>query len=275
MLTIFVVTEAEGETADRMVRTALSRFMNLSANIVRCSYVSTPKQIRDVVSEAANQESLIFHTLTSEDLRRHMLTEVRANDVDSMDVMGLFFDRLRKYAKLEHRKGSRLVRHLVETRSRQIEAVEFAFRHDDGQWTEELRRAEVVLVGASRVMKTPTSLYLAYRGWFAANVPILLRLPPPEALLSLHPERVFCLYTTPQRLLELRLARAEAENIPEEPYASLRQIRSELIFSRQLSHDRGWREVDVTGRSVEEVAHEIIMLLPKKVRRQSTAQLQP
>jgi regulator of PEP synthase PpsR (kinase-PPPase family) len=110
-------------------------------------------------------------------------------------------------------------------------------------------------------MKTPVMLYLAYRGWFAANVPIILEVPPPPELLRLPPERVFCLVTTPDRLLELRLARADAFSSPEVPYASPGHIRQEILHSRRLGRDYGWRQIEVAGKSVEEVAREIIVLL--------------
>ena len=118
-------------------------------------------------------------------------------------------------------------------------------------------------------MKTPTTLYLAYRGWFAANVPLLLETPPPTPLLALPPERVICLDLEPERLLELRLARAIAARLPTEPYATLEYIEQERLHAHQLSHDHHWRVVDVTGKSVEEVAREIITLFvgPQHARR--------
>jgi hypothetical protein len=264
MLTIFVVSDATGETAQRMVHAALVQFRNAPASTIRCGNVRTPKQVREVVREAAGQGSLIVHTLVSNDLRRLMLAESRAHGVESMDLIGPVLDRLVTRLGLTPRQQPGLFKQLVEAKSREIEAVEFAFRHDDGQHAEDLRQAEVVLVGVSRGMKTPVALYLAYRGWFAANVPIILEIPPPRELLALRRGRVFCLVTTPERLLELRRARAGSCNIPEEPYASLAQIRRELIHSRRLSLERGWRQIEVTGKSVEEVAREIITLLSSK-----------
>jgi regulator of PEP synthase PpsR (kinase-PPPase family) len=264
MLTIFVVSDATGETAERMIRSALVQFKGAPTNVIRRGHTRTPKQVRAVVQEAAQQESLIVHTLVSNDLRRLMLAESRSHDVDSMDLMGPVLDRLATHLKLTPRQKPGLFKQLAEAKSREIEAVEFAFRHDDGQHAEELDQAEVVLVGVSRTMKTPVMLYLAYRGWFAANVPIILEVPPPPELLRLPSERVFCLVTTPDRLLELRLARADSFSIPEVPYASPGHIRHEILHSRRLGRDHGWRQIEVAGKSVEEVAREIIVLLSTK-----------
>ncbi len=261
MLTIFVVSDATGETGERMVRAALVQFEGAETNIVRQGHVRSPAQVRAIVAQAAQQESLILHTLVSDELRRLMLAEARLHDVDAMDLIGPVLDRLAARLGLTPLEKPGLFKQLVEARSRAIEAVEFAFRHDDGQHAEELDRAEVVLVGVSRTMKTPTMLYLAYRGWFAANVPIVPEISPPARLLALPTARVFCLDMNLSRLLELRRARAEMFKLPEEPYASLDSVRAELLHARQLCMERGWRIIDVTGKSVEEVAREIILLL--------------
>jgi [pyruvate, water dikinase]-phosphate phosphotransferase / [pyruvate, water dikinase] kinase len=266
MLTIFIVSDATGETAERMVRSVLVQFKDAPTSVVRRPRVRTPRQVRAVVQEAAELKSIIVHTLVSYDLRRLMLAQSRAHGVDSMDLMGPMLDRLVTQLRLTPRQKPGLFKQLADVRSREIEAVEFAFRHDDGQRAHELSKAEVVLVGVSRTMKTPIMLYLAYRGWFAANVPIVLEIPLPRELLRLPRKRVFCLVTTPDRLLELRHARADAFNIPLESYASRARIRQELLHARRLSRDHGWRQIDVTSKSVEEAAREIIMLFSGKDR---------
>lgn len=267
MLTIFVVSDASGQTAERVVRSALVQFTEAPATVVRRGHVRTPEQLRAVVQEAVGHDSLILHTLVSDELRRLMLAESRSNSVDAMDIMGPVLDRLAKHLKLTPQQKPGLFRQLIEARSRQIEAVEFAFRHDDGQYADELNRAEVILVGVSRTMKTPTSLYLAYQGWFAGNVPIVPEISMPSAVLSLPSQRIFCLAMEPSRLLELRRVRADYLTIPPTSYASLENIKKELRYAQRLSTNYGWRQIDVTGKSVEEVAREIVGLLPIKDRR--------
>ena len=171
MLNLIVVSDAAGETAARVVRSALVQFDSAETMIVRRGNVRTEQQVRQVVAEAVGMQAVILHTLVSDVLRRCMLAETRRQGVDSMDLMGPILDRLALHLHLTPREMPGLFKQLGEARQREIEAVEFAFRHDDGQRVEGLPRAEVVLVGASRTMKTPTTLYLAYRGWFAANVP--------------------------------------------------------------------------------------------------------
>ncbi len=262
MLSVFVVSDATGETAERVVRSALVQFEGAEATIVRRGEVRTERQVTEVVGEAAERQAVILHTLVSDDLRRRMLSECRRHGVDSMDLMGPILDRLALHLHLTPREMPGLFKQLGEVRQREIEAVEFAFRHDDGQRVEDLPRAEVVLVGASRTMKTPTTLYLAYRGWFAANVPLVPEMPIPATLQSYPASRVFCLLLTPNRLLELRHARASYLEMPHEGYATLSAVRRDLRLTQQLARQYGWHSIDATGKSVEEVAQEIVTLLP-------------
>lgn len=262
MLKILVVSDATGETAERVVRAGLVQFRGAPVTVVRRKNVRTPDQIRAVVAEAAAEDSILVYTLVSDELRRLILHESRTAGLDSLDMLGPVLERLARHLQLSPEETPGLLRQLADARSREIEAVEFAFRHDDGQNTQDLDRADVVLTGVSRTMKTPTMLYLAYRGWFAANVPVVIGMAPPKALLGLPPSRVFWLWMTPERLLELRRVRAIKEGIPLDGYASADQIRKELQYAQELCARRGWQRIDVTGKSVEEVGREIIALLP-------------
>jgi regulator of PEP synthase PpsR (kinase-PPPase family) len=264
MLKVFVVSDATGSTAERIAQSALVQFEGADVELVRRSRVLTADQVRAVVQEAAHGPSLIVHTLVSDELRGLMLTESRLHGVDSLDVLGPMLDRLAVHLRLLSQQKPGLFQQLDEAKTREIEAVAFAFRHDDGQNTADLRRAEIVLVGVSRSMKTPTMLYLAYRGWFAANVPLIAGLPVDEALLAMPAAQVFCLTVRSEHLRERRLARAREEAIPLEPYASRAQIAKENEYAERLCLQHGWNRIDVAGKGVEEVAREIIAVRTKE-----------
>lgn len=264
MLTVFLVSGSTGKTAERVVRAALAQFGNAPVKLVRRGNIRTSEQVSAVIRQASETDAIIVHTLVSHELRRQIVEESRLLGIDAWDGIGPILDRIATHLKTDPQEKPGLFEQLNESRSREIEAVSFAFRHDDGQKADDLARAEVVIVGASRTMKTPTMLYLAYRGWFAANVPIILEVELPPSVLSLPPERVFCLLNSPTQLKALRHARAEGEAIPLEPYTSLNYIKRELAHSRQLCQQHGWRSVTVSGKSVEEVCREIIALLPSQ-----------
>ena len=261
MLTIFIVSDATGETAERVLKAALIQFSKADVLIERRKNVRTTEQIRAAVEEALARQAMIVHTMVSHRARGELLEEARRRGVDTLDLLGPVMERLATHLKLTPQEKPGLFRQIAEARSREIEAVDFAFRHDDGQNPGDLERAEVVVVGVSRSMKTPTMLYLAYRGWFAANVPLIEQLEPPPELLALPSSKVFCLLVTPERLMELRRVRAQREGIPHDSYVSLEAIRRELQYAMELSRRRGWRLIEATGKSVEEVSREIIALL--------------
>lgn len=264
MLKVLVVSDATGETAERVVRAALVQFEDAKVVLVRRGKTRSPEQVRAVVAEAAGQDAFIIHSLVSDGLRRVMLEEARLRGVDALDMLGPVLERLAKHLKLSPQERPGLFRQIADARSREIEAVDFAFRHDDGQNPDDLAQAEVVLVGISRSMKTPTMLYLAYRGWFAANVPLVPELEPPPALVAYAPDRVFCLHLASERLRELRRVRAKSDRLPLERYASIEQIEKEEHYAREACLRFGWRSIDATGKSVEEIAREIISLLPER-----------
>jgi len=261
MLRILVVSDASGETAERVVRAALAQFGGAAVDVTRCRNVRTSEQIAALVGRAARDGALVVHTLVSNRLRQRMLEQARLHGVDSLDMLGPLLDRLTTHLKVSPHEKPGLFQQLVGSRSREIEAVDFALGHDDGRDPDGLARAEVVLVGVSRTMKSPTMLQLALRGWFAANVPIVPDLDPDPALLALAPDRVFCLELAAERLRDLRRERALVEGIPLEPYASLAGVARELELARQLCRKHRWRRIDVTSKSAEEAAREIIALL--------------
>ncbi|MHB8901366.1 MAG: pyruvate, water dikinase regulatory protein [Thermoguttaceae bacterium] len=262
MATLYVISDATGGTAERVVRAALVQFSGADVRIERRQEVRTAEQVRKVVEEAAGGPSLILHTLVSDELRKTMLAEARRCGVEALDMLGPLLDRLAALLRLTPQEMPGLFEERLEARSREIEAVDFAFRHDDGAHLEDLDRAEVVLVGVSRSMKTPTMLHLASHGWFAANVPLIPELDLPGALLRVPSEKVFCLVMQAERLAQLRRIRAEREGIPVESYASLAQAEKEVRLAQRACTANGWRRIDVTNKSVEEAAREIIGLLP-------------
>jgi len=258
MFTVFVVSDATGDTAQRMVRAGLVQFKDASVRLVRRAHVQTPRQIHTVVREARENNAMIIHTLVSDDLRRIMRVETRTQGVDALDILGPILERLTVHLHLIPQEKPGLFQDINDVKTREIEAVAYAFHHDDGQGIDTLDRAEVVLVGISRSMKTPTMLYMAYRGWFAANVPLVPGVEPPKGLLAMPADRVFCLVMAPEKLQQLRRVRAEEDSIPMQSYVSLDQIRAEILYMDQLCRKYHWHRIDVTGKSVEEAAREII-----------------
>ncbi len=258
---VFIVSDATGRTAEMVVRAALVQFQGADVQLQRRPHVRTAEAVRAVAQEAGRSGGLIVHTLVSAELRNRMLTEGRARDVPTIDLLGPLLLRLEDLLRLQPLAKPGLFREMDEEYRRRFAVVEFAVKHDDGQDPRGLQQAEIVLVGVSRTSKTPLSMFLAGRGLHVANVPIVHNLPLPEELGKLDPRRVVGLTIKPERLLELRRARLrQMETPPKFPYADPQQIWAELEYARDQFNRAGWPVVDVTDKSIEEIAAEILVV---------------
>jgi len=258
--TILVVSDGTGTTAERVIRAALLQFPSAEPQIERRPEIRAPEQVRAVVQEARERGAMLVHTLVSPELRRFLYMEADSAQVIAVDLMGTVLTQLARYLQSvpQVRPG---ILYGDERYFRRVEALEYAIHHDDGQGLRDIDRAEIVLVGVSRTSKTPVSIYLAYRGFRVANLPVVLGIPLPEAIERVPPGRVVGLTVDAQRLAAIREARLKHYPPLGLEYANIDHIRQELRYSRELFAAHGWPVVDVTGRSVEETAREVLNLV--------------
>jgi regulator of PEP synthase PpsR (kinase-PPPase family) len=263
---VYVVSDATGATARRVVEAALAQFDGAKVDIEQVLGVREASEVEAVVEQAARLGGTIVHTLALPELRQVMLTVGRRRHVMTIDLMGPLVDRLRDTLELSPLDKSGLLRQLDESYLERIGAIDFAVRHDDGRNPAELPRAELVLVGVSRTSKTPISIFLAYRGWRVANVPIIADLEPPQALSRVDRRRIIALTIQPERLALLRQARANrmTKRVLLD-YASKEHIRRELDWAELILRRERWATVDVTNKSIEECAAEIIALYERRL----------
>jgi regulator of PEP synthase PpsR (kinase-PPPase family) len=224
--------------------------------------VRSEEQVHQVVQEAAQVGGFIVHTLVSNELRGAMLRIGRHNNVETIDLMGPLLARLSQQLSISPKEKPGLFRQLNEEYFRRIEAVEFAYRHDDGRRADELPLAELVLVGVSRTFKTPLCIYLSFKGWFVANVPIVPKIDLPPTLFDLPAGRVCGLTIEPVRLAELRQVREEYLGGATGDYADPAAVRREVEYAESIFRSQsGWPVVEVTDKPIEEIAAEILALV--------------
>jgi regulator of PEP synthase PpsR (kinase-PPPase family) len=263
---IFVASDGTGRTAEQAVRAAMTQFAGQEIEILRFSDIRDNQQIQQLVRQAIEKKAFIVHTLVSDKLREELFRAARLHDVETIDLMGPLLDRMTDQFATNPSEQPGLFRVLNESYFRKIETMQFAFNHDDGKRVEELHKAEIVLLGVSRTFKTPLSIYLAFKSWFVANIPIVLGIPAPEIIYHVPPERVFCLSTYPNRLALLRKARQDRLGGTPFDYANPDYVKRECTYASQIfSSEPKWQRINVTSKSIEEIASEIIALLPKKV----------
>lgn len=262
MLNIFAVSDGTGKTAEGVVRAALTQYDDPEVRIVRYGGVREQKRIHEIVAEAAQEGGFIVHTLVSPDWRRLMFTEGRASNVATIDLMGPMLARLSELLEIQPRSEPGLFQPFDKAYLLRIDAIDYTVRHDDGRNIDDLDQAEIVLVGVSRTSKTPLSIFLAYRGWRVANVPLVLGIDPPEKLFELPRRRVVGLIVKPERLSELRQERVRHMGTPALGYADLDSINKEVAYAYTIfERRRDWPLVDVTTKPIEETAAEVVSLV--------------
>jgi len=258
---IYIVSDGTGRTAEQALNAALAQFGNVKVNLIRRPKVRTEQRVINVIKEAKENDGFIVHTLVTDKLREAMLRGGRKNNVDTIDLMGGLLARLSEEFSVSPAEKPGLFGQLNKTYFRRIETMEFAFHHDDGQRVNELKKAEIVLLGVSRTFKTPISIYLAFKGWFVANVPIVIGQEFPPIINKLLASNVFCLDTNARALAELRRARQSYLGGAVGDYDDIEYVRMELMYARNIfSKNPGWAIINVTNKPIEEIASEILTI---------------
>jgi [pyruvate, water dikinase]-phosphate phosphotransferase / [pyruvate, water dikinase] kinase len=264
MYYIIVVSDGTGRTAQQALDAALTQFEDTWVEIIVRSGIRTKHQVLEVVEEALKKKAFIVHTLVSDEMRSLMLNTARKLNVDTIDLMGPLLMRLSlQFANAPSQKPG-LFNEVNKEYFRRIEAMEFTFRHDDGQHIEEIEKADIVILGVSRTFKTPLSIYLAIKGWLVANVPIVLDNQPHPVLNKINPKKVFGLTTYPSRLTQLRRTRHEHLGGHSGDYADYDHVINELRFAHSIykRHPK-WVIINVTSKAIEEIASEILSIYNK------------
>ncbi len=262
---VFVVSDGTGGTAKQALKAALVQFEFTKVKTHIRPNVRSEQQVKEIILEAYSITGLIIHTIVSKKLRHLILEEARLHEIQAIDLMGPLLAQLSNHFENSPSEKPGIYHKLNRAYFQRIEAVEFTLRHDDGQHTDELEGADIVLLGVSRTFKTPLSVYMAHRGWRVANVPIILDIPVPDIVFKLPPERVFCLTTISSRLAELRQARDKYLGGFTGVYSTRSHVQKELNYALRIyrTHPK-WTIVNVTNKPIEEICSEILFNIRKR-----------
>ncbi len=258
---IFIVSDATGSTCEMVVKAALSQFRTTDVHLHRVRYVRTEKEIRNVVQEVMEVDGIIAYTLVSNELRDLIFDEGRRCAVPTIDVMGPLLSRFTEYLDISPMAIPGMFRSLDKNYYQRIECIDFAVKHDDGEKTGDLYKADIIIVGPSRTSKTPISIYLAYRDYKVVNIPMIVGIDPAEELFQIDQNKIVGLTITPSRLKIIREVRASRyTHIQLSEYIDVELIKKELKNCMQIYNKHNWKIVDVTSKSIEEAATEIMRL---------------
>ena len=260
---IYLISDSTGETLDRIFLALKAQFKNIEYKVHSYSFTRTENQILKILEDAKkNENSVILYTIVDNNLAKYLAT---MSDEKKIPCFGVLGNLILNFSKILNQKASHEPsgQHVLnEEYYDRIEAIQFTMNHDDGNLLNDIEKSDIVLVGVSRTSKTPTSIYLANKGFKTSNIPLVNENSLPKKLRE-NPQItcVIGLNTEPERLVDLRKNRMnslkETENIK---YTSIDNIKKEVIDAKKTFQKYRWPSIDVTRKSVEETAASVIKI---------------
>ena len=260
---IYLISDSTGETLDRIFLALKAQFKNIKYKVHSYSFTRTENQILKILEDAKkNENSVIFYTIVDSNLAKYLANISDEKKIPCFSVLG---NLILNFSKILNQKASHEPsgQHaLNDEYYERIEAIQFTMNHDDGNLVNDIEKSDIILVGVSRTSKTPTSIYLANKGFKTSNIPLVNENSLPKKLRD-NPQ-ITCvvgLNTEPERLVDLRKNRMtslkETENIK---YTNIENIKKEIIDAKKTFQKYKWPSIDVTRKSVEETAASIIKI---------------
>ena len=262
---LHLVSDATGETVNAITRACIAQFENIRIEEHNWSLIHSPRQLDMVIEAIRHWPGLVLYTFVDESLRKKLEDICREEKIDAVSALDPVLKAMAGHFGVPSAHIPGRQHTLNAGYFARIEAMDFALAQDDGHGAEELKDADVVILGVSRTSKTPTCLYLANRGIKAANIPVIPGQKLMQDLESLQKPLLIGLTKDPDSLIEIRRNRLHllAENRTTS-YIDPELVRAEVQEARRLFNRLGCFVIDVTNRSIEETSAEIIMLLAKK-----------
>ena len=260
---IYLISDSTGETLDRIFLALKAQFNNFNYKIHQCSFTRTKNQILKIIDICKKKKnSIILYTIVDVKLAKLLATKSEREKIPCFGVLG---DLILSFSKLHNQEASHIPsgQHILNKEYyERIEAIQFTMNHDDGNLIKDIKKSDIILLGVSRTSKTPTSIYLANRGYKTSNIPLVNQNSLP-IILKKNPKLICIvgLTTEPERLVDIRKNRINTlkgkENIS---YTNYEKISKEINEAKKLFKKYNWPTVDVTRKSVEETAASIIKI---------------
>ena len=260
---IYLISDSTGETLERIFLALKAQFRNINYKIHTYSFTRTENQILKILEDAQlNNNSIILYTIVDNNLAKYLANTCDDKKIPCFGVLGnliLNFSKILNQKALHEPSGQHILNDEYYDR---IEAIQFTMSHDDGNLLNEIDESDIILVGVSRTSKTPTSIYLANKGFKTSNIPLVNENSLPAKLKKdPHFTCVVGLSTEPERLADLRKNRMNSLKEKESTeYTNLDNIKDEVLKAKKTFQKYKWPVIDVTRKSVEETAASVIKI---------------
>jgi len=257
-----LVSDSTGDTLTAIAKAAAAQYATLKPIEHMHPLVRTPRQLKRVLQEIEQAPGIVLYTIVNRELVATLEDRCRDLNVPAHAVLQPIMQVFESYLGAPQTPTVAGQHVLDASYFKRIDALNFTMQHDDGRLPEDLNKADIILLGISRTSKTPTSIYLAQRGYKTTNLPLVPEIPLPPALTEPHSAFVVCLVASVDRITEVRRNRALLMSDRDiNAYADRTQITEEIAYSRRICADNGWPVIDVTRKSVEETAATVIQLM--------------
>ena len=259
---IYLVSDSTGETLERIFLAIKAQFKNFNYKTHYFSFTRTENQILKIIENSGqNKNSIFLYTIVDNKLAQFLSTECNKKKIPCFGVLG---DLILNFSKILNQRATHQpsAQHVLDDDYyKRIEAIQFTMSHDDGNSTENIKESDIVLIGVSRTSKTPTSIYLANKGFKTSNIPLVNEMSIPLDVIKPNTLCVVGLATEAERLYDIRRNRLNSlkENEASD-YTNLDKIRNEVEQSKKIFKKNRWPVIDVTRKSVEETAASIIKI---------------
>ncbi|WP_397598736.1 pyruvate, water dikinase regulatory protein [Sphingorhabdus sp.] len=263
---LHLLSDSTGETLENIAKAALAQFDG-TENVVKHFWpmVRSESHLDRILRDVATNPGLVLFTLVNRDTRRKLETRCRAMGLPAVAALDAVSDAMSNMLGQEAKARPGRQHAMDAAYFARVDAIQFTIAHDDGINSQNWEEADIVLAGVSRTSKTPTSIYLANRGYKTANIPIVPEAPPPPILFQLKHPMVIGLVTSAERLVQVRRNRLLSLNqSPDTDYVDEEKVKAEVAHARRMFADNGWPVLDVTRRSIEESAAAIINLFNER-----------
>ena len=260
---IYLISDSTGETLDRIFTAIKAQFKNIDYKIHTYSFTRTENQILKILSNAKeNQNSIILYSIVDSSLAKYLAKNSEEKKIPCFGVLG---DLILSFSKLLNQKASHQPSGqytLNDEYYKRIEAIQFTMNHDDGNLVKDIKKSDIILLGVSRTSKTPTSIYLANKGFKISNIPLVNENSIPKTLKE--DPNLTCivgLSTEAERLADIRKNRMNSlKESQNKSYTDLSNIKKEVEEAKNTFKKYRWPIIDVTRKSVEETAASIIKI---------------
>ena len=269
---LHLLSDSTGETLENIAKAALAQFDGVD-DVVKHFWpmVRSATHLDRILVDITANPGLVLFTLVNRDTRRKLETRCLALGLPAVAALDAVSDAMSNMLGQEAKARPGRQHVMDAAYFARVDAIQFTIAHDDGLNSQNWEEADILLAGVSRTSKTPTSIYLANRGFKTANIPIVPQSPPPANLFTLKHPLVVGLVTSAERLIQVRRNRLLSLNqAPDTDYVDEEMVKAEVAAARRMFADNDWPVLDVTRRSIEESAAAIINLFNERELKQGS-----